>query len=208
VIRGVLVADDHPIFRRGLRDVIDAHPGFRVVAEAGDGAEALRLLRETRPAIAVLDVSMPRVDGLEVLAQVAGWPERPATVLLTMHDDYAERAFQLGALGYLLKEHAVDELCACLDAIAIGRRFTGAGLPWQVGGGGDLEPASPLAALTATERRVLRLLADFKSSREIAEILSISHRTVQNHRANMCAKLGLGGAQALLRFAVAHRDAL
>lgn len=202
----VVIADDHPIFRRGLRQVIDTHKRFRVVADVGDGSAALAALREHRPAVAVLDISMPEVDGLDVLAQTRTWAAPPLVVLLTMYDDYADRAMSTGARGYLLKENAEQELVACLEAVVAGGRYVSDGVQWNPGG--EDTPAGPIGALTPTERRVLRLLSQFKTSREIGEVLCVSHRTVQNHRANMCAKLGLSGAKALLRFAVANKDTL
>jgi DNA-binding NarL/FixJ family response regulator len=200
----VLIADDHPIFRRGLRDLVAGHAGFEVVAEVGTGLEALAALRSLRPAIAILDISMPGLDGLEVLAQSRTWPAPPAVVLLTMHDEYAERALAAGAAGYVLKENAEQDILACLEAVAAGRRFVSAGIQGRSTAAGTIEATSALASLTATERRVLRLLSRFKTSREIASVLCVSPRTVQNHRANMCAKLALKGPKALLQFALDH----
>ncbi len=200
VLATVVIADDHPIFRRGLREAVEAG-GFQVVAEAGDGLTALAALRKLRPALAVLDVSMPSVDGLDVLAQTRTWPDPPGVVLLTMHDKYVDRALELGARGYLLKENAEDELVACLREVARGGSYLGQGVTPR-----GAVPAGPLAALTPTERRILKLLGDLKTSKQIGELMCISHRTVQNHCANMSAKLGLRGSKALLRFALAHRD--
>lgn len=204
----VLIADDHPIFRRGLQQVIDEHPEFRVVAEVSDGTQALDGLRRHRPDLAVLDISMPELDGIEVLTQSQTWPDPPRVVLMTMYDDYVDRAMHLGARGYLLKERATDELIECLRRVRAGERFTSEGIDWQPGDDAGGATATELAALTATERRVLRLLADFKTSREIGEIMCVSHRTVQNHRANMCNKLGLKGSKALLQFALDHQGQL
>ncbi|MGE0321059.1 MAG: response regulator [Polyangiaceae bacterium] len=204
----VLIADDHPIFRRGLREVLEEDVGFRVVAEAQDGVEALRALRELRPDIAVLDIAMPECDGLEVLTESQGWPDAPRVVLLSVFDKYVERAFELGASGYVLKEDAELELVQCLVAVASGERYVSSTLIESAGPQGQSDAPHPLDQLTETERRVLKLLAEFKTSREIAELLSVSFRTVQNHRASAVRKLGLGGAQALLRYAAAHRERL
>ncbi len=204
----VLIADDHPIFRRGLREVIDSHQDFSVVAEVSNGNEALAALRDQRPTVAVLDISMPELDGLEVLAQSRTWSDPPIVVMLTMYDDYVDRAMSGGARGYLLKENAEDELIVCLQKVAAGGSFISEGVDWQPATASNPGIATPLAALTATERRVLRLLANFKTSREIGEIMCVSHRTVQNHRANMCAKLELKGAKALLQFALDHKELL
>jgi len=134
------------------------------------------------------------------------WADPPAIVMLTMYDDYADRAMAAGARGYLLKENAEQQLIACLDAVAGGERYVSPGIDWRPDT--QIVATGPIAALTQTERRVLRLLSGFKTSREIAEILCVSHRTVQNHRANMCAKLHLAGSKALLQFAIANKDAL
>jgi DNA-binding NarL/FixJ family response regulator len=200
----VLIADDHPIFRRGLRDLVGGHGRFEVVAEADNGLSALAALRSLRPAIGIVDVSMPGLDGLEVLAQTRTWPDPPAIVLLTLHDELAQRALDGGAAGYVLKENAEEEILDCLAAVCAGRRFVSRSIPSQRVAGGGVEAISALAELTATERRILRLLAQFKTSREIAEVLCVSPRTVQNHRAHMCTKLGLQGSKALLQFALAH----
>jgi DNA-binding NarL/FixJ family response regulator len=156
--------------------------------------------------VAVLDVSMPILDGLEVLAQARTWPRSPAFVVLTMHDEYVHKALALGALGYLLKEDAALEIVDCVAAAAAGRRYLSRSLPARAEVDGPR--AAALEKLTEAERRVLGLVGQHKTSREIAAILCVSHRTVQNHRASMCAKLELRGAQALLRFALDHREAL
>lgn len=207
----VLIADDHPIFRRGLREVLEAHKRFQVIAEAGDGAAALQLIREHRPTLAVLDLAMPEADGFDVLAQASRWPDAPAFVLLTMYDEraYCRRAFELGALGYLLKENAEDELVQCLKAVASGRQYIGSGMPWRAASDGTLvEAPNPMESLTPAERRVLKLVAECKSSRQIAKLLNVSIRTVDNHRAHITQKLGLSGPNALLRFALDHGDTL
>ena len=113
----VLIADDHPIFRRGLRDVIEEHGRFRVITEADNGADAINLIREHKPDIAILDIAMPQADGLDVMAQAVRWPDAPRFVILTLYDDeaYFRRAMELGALGYLLKQNAEEELITCLD---------------------------------------------------------------------------------------------
>ncbi len=202
----VLIADDHPIFRHGLREVIQDDGRFRVVAEAEDGQHALRLLRVHKPAIAILDISMPQADGLDVLAQVMRWPDAPRVIMLTMYDDlgYLRSAVELGAFGYLLKENAEQEVVRCLLRVRRGRRYLGTGLPDQDAGNDERPATSPIEQLSPAERRVLHLLAEYKSSREIADLLSISPKTVENHRANMVRKLGLRGANALLRFALEH----
>ncbi|MCA9606080.1 MAG: response regulator transcription factor [Myxococcales bacterium] len=195
----VLIADDHPLLRHGLRAVLEA-AGIEVVAEAADGRETLAAIRAVDPHVAIVDLSMPDVDGLEILAQARTWPRAPRFVVLTMHEEYAPKALALGAKGYVLKDDATREIVDCVRTVARGDRY----LSRALGPTGEPTPTVALATLTDTERRVLRLVGQHKTSREIAELLSVSHRTVQNHRANMCKKLGLEGSQALLRFALDH----
>ncbi len=202
----VLIADDHPIFRRGLRDILEETEHFRIVAEVDDGDEALTAMQEHLPDVAVLDISMPNTDGLDVLTQIQKWAERPAVVLLTMYDDYVEPAMRLGVDGYLLKENAEDELVACLEAVIRNERFVSRGIKWT--SGSESDPVASIERLTPSERRILQLIAELKTSREIGELLYISHRTVQNHRTNMCNKLGLHGDKALLGFALKHKAVL
>lgn len=200
----VLIADDHPLFRQGLRVALEAN-GLSVVAEASDGREAIAQIQAHAPDVAIVDLSMPALDGLEVLAQAQTWPSRPAFVVLTMHDDYVARALELGALGYVLKEDAAAQIVECVQRVVRGRRFVSPALsiePHASPSGGQLEALSP------AERRVLRLVAHHMTSREIADVLKLSPRTVQNHRANMCRKLGLSGSQALLKLALEHEEDL
>lgn len=196
----VVIADDHPLFRQGLRAALEGR-GLAVIGEATDGHEAIAVIQARAPDVAVIDLSMPGIDGLEVLAQARTWPSAPAFVVLTMHDAYAARARELGALGYVLKEDAATQIVACVERVASGRPFASPGL-------GDAGASPTVETLSPAERRVLRLVSQHKTSREIAELLHVSTRTVQNHRANMCRKLGLRGSQALLAFALAHRSAL
>lgn len=200
----VLIADDHPLFRQGLRAALERR-GISVVAEVSDGREAIAQIHALRPAVAILDLSMPGLDGLEVLAQARTWPWAPAFVVLTMHDAYAARARELGALGYVLKEDAASQIVDCVERVAEGRAFVSPSIAASAG-----ERAAPgtLEMLSDAERRVLRLVGQHMTSREIAGVLHISQRTVQNHRANMCRKLGLSGSQALLKLALASQPAL
>jgi DNA-binding NarL/FixJ family response regulator len=210
----VLIADDHPIFRRGLQEIIEAAPGLRLVAAVEDGERAWEAIQRDRPRVAVLDVDMPRKDGLEVARAVKEARLDVAVVLLTMHrsERLFNTALDIGVDGYVLKDSAIAEIVSAIEVTVSGQRYVTplltefllhrrrAGAPGQ--GTGHPE----LAVLTDAERRVLALVADYKTSREIAQELFISVRTVDRHRANIVNKLELHGTHALLQFALAHKD--
>jgi DNA-binding NarL/FixJ family response regulator len=208
----ILIADDHPIFRKGLLKVIEADASFEVVAETGDGAEALQLIEKLGPEVAVIDISMPGMSGLEIV-KAAREKNLPAEfIVLTMYkeEEYFNEAMDLGVKGYILKECAVTDLLEGLKRVASGKHFVSPIISeYLIDRNARLEaliqqkPA--LRDLTAMERRILKLIAENNTSREIAAQLYISYRTVQNHRANICAKLGLKGHNKLLQFALEHK---
>ena len=211
----ILIADDHPVFRRGLRQIIETVPEFRVVAEAENGAEALALLSGLRPQIAILDVEMPRPDGLELAreARERQWPI--ALLFLTMYREerFFNAALDLGVLGYLLKDSAISDIIAGIRAVAAGQHFItptlSSYLVNRTRRAAELGRQEPgLESLTASERRVLQLVANGKTSRQIANELSVSQRTIEHHRANIMAKLELKGGNALLQFAIKHQHEL
>ncbi len=211
----VLVADDHPIFRRGLRDVIKADPGLHLVAEVDDGRAAWEALTARRPHVAVLDVEMPHRSGLELArdARAAGLPT--GIVVLTMFRDEAifNAAIDAGVLGYVLKDNATGELLRAIRSAAAGQPYVSPSVTgWlmrRLSGHVTLRRESPgLEALTPTERRILRLIATDRTSKEIAADLGVSPRTVDNHRANISAKLGLQGSHSLLKFAFDNKARL
>jgi DNA-binding NarL/FixJ family response regulator len=211
--RTVLLADDHPMFRRGLREAVEEAGRYKVVAEAGDGDTAIRQIGLLSPMLAVIDLAMPGRDGLEVLAWLEGRSPTRA-VVLTMYRDaaYVDRAIELGAVGYLVKDDAQDEILRCLDLVCEGEFYLspGIGLPPQAAPdpAGSGQSKGLLALLTPAQLAVLRLLAECRTSKEIARTLGISAKTVDNHRTNISARLNLYGANALLRFAVRHRGHL
>ena len=211
----LFVADDHTLFRQGLIRILADDPAIEVVGEAGDGEEALQALRTAQPDVALLDVSMPGRDGLEIAqaAQREGWPT--AIVILTMHNDEAflNRALDLGVKGYLLKDNAVTELLDCLKAVVRNQYYVSpilsAFLIRRRARTDALLAQNPgLEHLTDTEKRILKHIAENKTSREIADDLFVSYRTVQTHRANICTKLGLKGHHKLLQFALEHKSSL
>lgn len=197
----VLVADDHPIFVRGLVDVL-SKAGFEVVAEASDGGQALELLRSTRPDLAVLDIGMPVLNGIGVLRAAAKEGLAKAFVMLSLHDErtIADTAIQLGAGAYVLKDNAVDELIDAAHTALAGETWLSPRLA------GVAVDDATLRSLTPAELRVLGQLADNLTSPQIAQRLGLSVRTVQNHRAHVCDKLGLSGTHRLLQLALQNKD--
>ena len=211
----ILVADDHPIFRRGVLDIIGAEPGLRVVQEARDGAEALAGILEKHPTVAVLDMNMPKLKGLDVARELQKRGSATAVIILTMFDDEEtfHAAMDLGVRGYLLKDSAVVDLLQCIRAVAEGKPFITPGLSAyllrRTQGARELRDAKPgLDALTPAERRILKLIATDKTSKEIADELGLSPRTVETHRLNICQKLELHGVHALVKFAFENKSRL
>ncbi len=210
----VLIADDHPVVRQGLRLTIEADPALSVVAEADSGGAALRLVETHAPDVAVLDIAMPQLDGFAVARAVRDRRLPTAVVFLTIHRDaeYVDQAFAAGAHGYVLKDSAMTDIVTSIKAAAAGEHYTSPAMTSHL-----VErrrrPRLPanvqaLTTLTAAERRVLALIADYKTSREIAGTLGVSARTVETHRANATAKLGISGRHALMKFVVEHRRRL
>jgi len=211
----ILIADDHPIVRQGLRQTIETAE-FRVVAEASDGQQALELLKQLHPAIAVLDIDMPLLDGFAVARVIRehNWPIK--VVFLTVHREpaYLQQALSQGACGYVLKDSAVTDIVASLRAAHAGQTYLSPLMAnYLVNPPAAAESAIPvehtgIRSLSASERNVLQLIAEYKSTREIAETLCISPHTVETHRKNICRKLELRGSHALIKFALAHQTEL
>ena len=209
----ILIADDHPLLRQGLRQAIEADTRFGVIAEASNGRAALDQIQRLKPQIAVLDIDMPEMDGFAVVRELRARQLPVDVIFLTVHRDerFFMEALQLGTKGYVLKDSAVTDIVSSIGAVAAGEHFTSPALTTYLvkqRRGGAPAAKARLEELTAMERRVLGLIADYKTSREIGDLLHISHRTVQTHRANICIKLDLHGSHALMKFALDHRDAL
>ena len=209
------MADDHPMFRGGLRQVVESQPDLKVIHETGDGADALRAVRELKPHVAILDLDMPKLNGLELTAAIQREQLPARVIILTMYreEDMFNEAMDLGVLGYVLKDSAAEDILHCIRAVADGRHY----LSPAVSGflvnrhtrAESLRRAKPgLADLTPAELRILRLIARNKTSKEIADELELSTRTVDNHRFNICTKLELHGVHSLVKFAFDHKSEL
>lgn len=209
----IVIADDHPIVRKGLRSVIEEDAALRVVGEAGDGNQAVRAIAEHRPDVVVLDLDMPERDGFGVVREMRVRSLPGAVIVVTMHGeaDLLNEALSLDVLGYVIKDSTATDIVAGIRAVHLGRHFVSPALSSHLIARGAA-PAAPtrsgLSQLTPTELKVLRLVAEGQSSKEIAEVCGIHYRTVENHRVNICAKLDLHGSHALLKFAMLNKSSL
>jgi len=210
----ILLADDHPVVRRGLKTSIEEDSSFKVIAEAGDGVEALELIRKHLPQLAILDIDMPRLDGLGVAKEVRRLQLGTQLIFLSFHqdEDIVRAVLSAGGRGYLLKDSAMQEIAIAIRAVVSGKTYVSSTIAVQLLAGPDPSRESSEKALirdlTTSERRILQLIAEGLSSKEIGAELSIHYRTVENHRTNICRKLKIEGANALLRFAVQHKEKL
>jgi DNA-binding NarL/FixJ family response regulator len=201
----VLIADDHGIVRSGLRMLIDRQADMRVVAEATDGVAALESAQAERPDVAVLDVSMPRMTGLQAAREIRAHAPATRVLLLSMHDDarYYMEGLDAGAAGYVLKRAADTDLIDALRTVAGGRRFLSGeaqrDLMQEWLDGGSADTSDPL---TPRELEVVKLIAEAHTNRQIAETLRVSEKTVESHRANVLAKLGMRDRVELARYAI------
>jgi DNA-binding NarL/FixJ family response regulator len=211
----VVIVDDHPLFRNGLRQVIQDDARFQLAGEAADGPAAWALIQQTRPDVAVLDVNLPGLSGLEVARKIHDKKLPTRVIILTMlkEEELINRALDFGVNGFVLKDNAVEDIVNAIVAAADGGHY----LSPAVSGflvrrrqrSEQLAAHKPgLDDLTKAERRILLLIAEKKTSREIGAALFISPRTVEAHRANICTKLDLHGSHSLLQFALEHRSAL
>ncbi len=208
----ILIADDHPIVRQGLVNLIKENRVFEILAECRTGNEALEKIKNLKPDIALLDISMPGMNGLDVIEQSVKEGVETDFVILTMfHDEeYFEMAMELGVKGYMLKENALSELQNCLNTVISGDFYICPALSkYMIRKDKKVtERTIPLEKLTPAEKKVLKEISLNKTSPEIADKLFISTRTVQNHRHNICKKLALRGPNALLEFALKNRGVL
>jgi DNA-binding NarL/FixJ family response regulator len=206
----IVLADEHVLFRQGVKKIISDMPGIQVVGEADDGLEAVALIKEMLPDLAVLDISMPYLSGIEAAREVKKSLPNTKILILTMHKnkEYLYHAIAAGAQGYLLKEDSDEELFAAIETIRKGAIYVTKGLSAFLSRGisslltGE-EPTSS-GSLTTREREIIKLIAEGKTNSEIAGFLCISPRTVETHRANIMNKLALKNTAELVRYAVQY----
>lgn len=206
----VIIADDHPVLRAGLREIIETDRNFRIAATVGDGEEALSQVRSRKPDVLLLDIEMPKLDGLEVARQLHEEDAAVAILVLTMHhqDSIFNRAMDYGVSGYLLKDSAEDDILAAIRAVLDGRCFVSPALTAQALDFVRRQRSTDeeFRALSSPEYSVLLRIAESKTSGQIAEELNLSPRTVEKHRLHIGQKLGLRGSYSLLRYALENRE--
>ncbi len=206
----IVLADDHVLVRQGLRRILEGTPDLQVVGEANDGLELLSLLNHTTPDMVILDIFMPNLRGIEAIHEIKRIHPDVKILILTMHRDreYLYLALSEGAKGYLLKEDADKELFSAIEKVRQGKTYISPHFSEEVVddlvqmGKGDLKSVFEIDPLTPREREVLKLIAEGKSSKEIANILFISIFTVNNHRASIMEKLSLSKVTDLVKYAI------
>lgn len=212
----IIIADDHPLMRKGLKDLFEEHSGnWQVVGEASDGEEALVLIEKFAGSILIIDIDMPRLNGLEVAKIIQAKKISSGIIILTMYDkeNMFNRAMDLGVMGYVIKDSAANEIIDAVKNVALGKFYISPSISgflvkrgqFYSAGTGD---AAGISSLTGTERKILKMISNNLTTKEIANYLFISIRTVETHRSNICQKLNLHGTNALLRFALEQKDNL
>jgi DNA-binding NarL/FixJ family response regulator len=203
----VLLVDDHHLVRKGIRVLLEKLPGIEIVGEGADGHEAMRLIAELHPDLALVNISMPGLNGLEVTVRAVKQYPRTRIIVLSMHadDEYVRRALRAGASGYLLKSADLRELELAVRAVGRGETWLSGGLSQKLLAGlARVAPprAGPLDMLTPRQREVLQLVAEGHSTKQIAVRLNLSPKTVETHRAQLMDRLGVRGVPALVRCAI------
>ena len=203
----VVLADDHGVVRAGIRSLLAEMAGVTVVGEFGDGREALDGIERLRPHVAILDITMPGLNGLEVAARVPGLSPRTRVIMLSRHTDevHVAHALRAGCAGYLTKGAAVPELEIALRTVARGETYLSPGISKRIVDAvlrGEEPPADPLSDLTIRQREILQLVAEGNATKEISAILGLSAKTIEAHRTNLMRKLDIHDIATLVRFAV------
>jgi DNA-binding NarL/FixJ family response regulator len=203
----ILIADDHEVVRSGLRRILEAQPNWEVVAEAGDGKDAISKAIETKPDVAVLDYSLPLVNGIEATRQIRARLPKTEVLIFTMHDNETliQELLKVGARGYLLKSDAKRHLIGAIESLAVHKPFFTAKVSETLLDSFLSRPSRESSTLTNRERGVVQLIAEGYTNKHIANLLNISLKTVETHRAAIMRKLNLSSSAALVRYAIRNR---
>ncbi|MBL8006479.1 MAG: response regulator transcription factor [Ignavibacteria bacterium] len=211
----IIMADDHPVFRSGLRQVIEYDKNIMIIGEAGNGQKALEIINELKPDIALLDIDMPKMTGLEVLRELKDKKNKPGIIFLTVYadEDIFDEAMELGISGYVLKDSAVNEVVECIYKVKDGNYYISPSVSNLLFSQKERQKKfrnseSPLSSLTKTEKAILKMIAEGKTTKEISVLTGSSFKTIENHRANISSKLNLRGANSLVSFAIENKPDL
>lgn len=211
----IVIADDHPIFRNGLKQIIEEDEGIKIIGYAENGEKALEKIDELNPEIALLDIDMPKMTGLQVLKQMKKSKSSTKVIFLTVFssEDIFDEAMELGVSGFVLKDCAVNDIVECIYKVAEDNYYISPSISNLLVSRRDkikkLEKERPnLFELTKTESSILKMIAEGKTSKEIADEMFISYKTVENHRSNMSSKLELKGSFSLIKFALENKHLL
>ncbi|MGE5257514.1 MAG: response regulator [Hyphomicrobiales bacterium] len=207
----ILIVEDHQLFREGLKAMLSPSPEYEIVGEAEDGLEAIHLIRKSKPDLVLLDLSMPKMNGFSVLREIKSAMPEVKILVLSIHesDQYVLQAFEAQADGYAIKDSSREELRMAIRSVLEGKKYISPGIAGSVlegylGGRKTLKSKTSLDTVTQREKEILKLLGEGYQNKEIAEMLSISVKTVEKHRANIMGKLDLHNAAALTAFAFEH----
>lgn len=208
----VVIADDHPVFRAGLKHIIEQDSRMEVVGEAGNGIEAVSIIEKLEPDIAIFDIDMPECNGIQAVKKIKDKKLNIKIIFLTMYSDetFFKDVMELGVTGYVLKDNALNDILNAIKYAVQGKIYITPDISGYLLKRDEKNRFSDsiLKNITAMERRILTLIAGNKTTREIADELFISYKTVENHRSNICTKLNLKGSHALLKFAFENKDTL
>ncbi|WP_337867146.1 response regulator transcription factor [Ignavibacterium sp.] len=209
----IIVADDHPLMRSGVKSVLQSDKQINIIAEAQDGQEALNLIIKHTPNVALIDVEMPKMNGLEIARRILELKLKTKIIFLTMYkdEDMFNAAMDTGAFGYVLKENAAEDILEGVKTVASGDYYISplisSYLVKRLNAKKELELRQPsINDLTKSERVILKLIAEGKTSQQIADELHISYKTVENHRNNISKKLNLSGTHSLVKFAIKNKE--
>lgn len=212
----LLIADDHAIFRKGLRFILETSLPQAEISETTDGNETWKKIIESKPDVAILDIDMPEINGLEICKRIAENNYPIKTIILTMYKEreVMNKAFLNGAMGYVVKDNSVNEIVACVESVMMDRRYVGTTVGDVMDGINELDKRKEklsqlLNTLTQAELKTLKLVSNNKSSREIAELLFVSVKTIENYRSRICKKLELDPRNnSLLLWVMENKDIL